>query len=536
MNWFRIQKIALLFLLSLPYFKLYAAEKELMLVVEQTAGTLGFYDSVDGRAHGSVQVGFLPHEVIVSSDQKTAYVSNFGLQDYDETIGEPGTSISVIDIPSRLEKFRLYTFDAKAKNVYAKIDKAPHGMRLRPPFEKQLYVNTEKGNKLLVFDLSTQKIIKKFNINPHTHNFIFSPDGKVLWLMAGKEGVIRMDPDTGEITGQVKLATPVRGLSYTPRHQHLMASGNNEIVLIDPDNLNIDKRFGNLNVGQILYSDMTPNQKYIVAPAVWDSQAIVIDTDEGKVIKRVVTGLDPVTVKISPSGQFAYVTNARDDHVTAINLSNFESHAILTKEGPNGLALIKFSPKKSHQTLTLGVPLPLSGKNGQKGREMMMGYEFWKLKIRQAGGLMWHDAPCDLNLIYLDTESNDGHIAKLTAELITKHKVDMLLSTLGTHAYQIEKAVAMQHHISITPMFIREMKWEPNDLAVGEDFFVTSLAFSKQFQAHYNLPASALSASAIEAGVALQQALLKPESLVYQSFMKLFLENHFLTFSSSAKQ
>ena len=130
-----------------------ASGKKLIVAVEQTAGRVGFYDPVDGKEYGSVNVGFLPHEIAISKDQKTGYVSNFGLQDYDETIGVPGVSISVIDIPNRAEKFRLYTFNPTEKKEFSHVDKAPHGLRLRPPFEKLLYVNVEKGSKILIFDM-----------------------------------------------------------------------------------------------------------------------------------------------------------------------------------------------------------------------------------------------------------------------------------------------------------------------------------------------------------------------------------------------
>ncbi len=510
----------------------YASDKESLIVVEQTAGRVGFYDPASGKAYGSINVGFLPHEVIVSKDHKTAYVSNFGLQDYDETIGVPGVSISVIDIPNRTEKYRLYTFDPTEQNEndFSKIDKAPHGVRLRPPYEKLLYVNVEKGNKILVFDISSRKIVKKLDVNPHTHNFIFSPDGKTLWLMAGRDGVIRMDPDTGKITGEFKLSTPVRGLSYTPDNKHIMASGSNEIVLFDPENLTVYKRFDNLGVGQILYSDMTPDKKYIIAPAVWDSQAIIIDTATGKVLKRIVTGLDPVTVKISQSGKFAYVTNARDDHVTEINLKTFQAKNILTANGPNGLAVIKFIPPAKHKILTLGVPLPLSGKDGAKGREMMLGYELWRLSVRQAGGLMVQNTSYNINIIYLDTQSNESLIDDLTNELITKYKINILLGTHGDRAYTAEKQIAIKHHVPVVPLIMNQFTWQPNDLAVGEDIFVTTKIFDQQFQEHYNLKASALSASAIESGIVLQQTLLKINSLNYESLMKTFSDNHFQTF------
>lgn len=310
---------------------------QMLAVVEENAGHVSFYNHENGKKLGSLQVGFLPHEIAVSKDGKTAYVTNFGIKDYDSGIGTPGASISVIDIPNRLEKYRLYTFDPATHQDYAQIDSAPHGVKLRPDNENLLYVNTEKGGKVLVFDLTSRSIIKKFDVSPNTHNLFFSADGKTLWLMAGKDGIVRMDPDTGKILGNFALPTPIRGFKCTPDNQSLMLSAVNQIVFLDPVTLKIQKEFSNLGVGPILYSDITPDQKYIVAPAAFDNQILIIDVQTKTVVKRIVTGLNPVTVMMDAEGKYAYVTNATDKHITKINMQTFTTTNIYTKEGPNGL-------------------------------------------------------------------------------------------------------------------------------------------------------------------------------------------------------
>jgi DNA-binding beta-propeller fold protein YncE len=123
-----VSKTFLALLCCLTVNAVYPASREQLIVVEQSAGSVGFYDASSGKKLGDVQVGFLPHEVTVSKDQKTAYVSNFGLQDYDETIGVPGVSISVLDIANHSEKYRLYTFDNSQAADFSEIDKAPHGI------------------------------------------------------------------------------------------------------------------------------------------------------------------------------------------------------------------------------------------------------------------------------------------------------------------------------------------------------------------------------------------------------------------------
>ena len=61
-----------------------------LLVVDQGAGTLSFYEPESGLLLGKAKVGYNPHEVVISRDGKTAYITNFGIEDYDHTIGVPG--------------------------------------------------------------------------------------------------------------------------------------------------------------------------------------------------------------------------------------------------------------------------------------------------------------------------------------------------------------------------------------------------------------------------------------------------------------
>ena len=72
-------------------------DRNLLLVVEQSDGAVSFYDEISGDRLNTVRVGLNPHEITVSKDGKTAYVTNFGVQDYDHTIGEPGL-LSLIHI------------------------------------------------------------------------------------------------------------------------------------------------------------------------------------------------------------------------------------------------------------------------------------------------------------------------------------------------------------------------------------------------------------------------------------------------------
>ncbi|CAM2735519.1 PQQ-dependent catabolism-associated beta-propeller protein [Legionella steigerwaltii] len=507
-----------------------SANKQTLAVVEENADRVSFYNQDTGTRKGSLKIGFLPHEIAITKDGKTAYVSNFGIRDYDSGSGLPGVSISVIDLQNQIEKYRLFTFDSLDYKDYSQIDSAPHGVKLRPPFEKQLYVNVEKGGKILVFDVDTQTLSKKIDVSPNTHNLFFSQDGKILWLMAGKDGVIRMDADSGLITGSITLPSPVRGLKYTPDNRFLMVSAVNQIVFLNPDTLTIQKQFTNLNLGPILYSEMTPDQKYILAPAPFDHQVAVIDVESGLVIKRLVTGLNPINVLTSPDGKFAYVSNATDKHLSKIDLNTFELTSIPTHAGPNGLAFIPEFTPGLHKKLRMGVALPLTGKDGPKGRDMLRGYEYWKSTVTQAGGLLINHQVYDPDIVYLDTESQVDKLKSLTHELLNQYQVQILLSTYGNDAYALEKEVAESKKIILTSAPGNETAWEPNNIARGYDYFVTTSLYEKGYITQYNFKPSSWSARASAIGLKLQNACYAANSLDYQHITTLLNEDNFHLF------
>lgn len=395
-----------------------------LAVVEQTAGKVGFYDVRSHQRLGETSVGLLPHEIALSPDGNTAYVSNFGLQDYDENIGIPGDTISVINTHTFQEIARLSTG----------YQNAPHGVKIRPNHPDELYVNTEMDGKILVFDVQTKSIKKVFSATQGTHNFIFSADGAILWLMSGPNGVTKLDAERGTVLGEYHAGSPVRGLQYTPDGRSIMVSSTNQISFFDPDTLSTTRTLDDLGVDQILYSAISRDGRFIVAPAVWNNQILIIDNQTGTVVKRVVTGLDPVNVVIDDESHYAYVSNARNSHVSKINLNTLHVEEIPTQSGPNGMALVgNFSlvnsKKQALPQLTLGALLPLTGQNKESGRDEMLGYEFWRDAVNQQGGLKIGNKLYEVKIAYKDTRSQDDSIDSLVKELHSEYSLNGLMST-----------------------------------------------------------------------------------------------------------
>jgi ABC-type branched-subunit amino acid transport system substrate-binding protein len=434
--------------------------RQLLIVVAESVGEVVLHDALDGSILARVAVGSLPHEVVVSPDGKTAYVSNFGLQDYDERIGTPGSSISVIDLDLMCETHRLHTFNAMTGQTY----RAPHGLGLSPD-GSLLYVSVEQGAMILTFDLATRQMREPLLLPPRTtpavsasatdgppqssfpeaskctHNMVVSTDGTAIFLMAADHdptapdnGVFKIDATSGELLAQAVLQN-VHGLHYTMDQQALLACGFNCYWILDPATLKVLETHA-MPSGQILYGVPTRDGRFVF-PCVWYSSVIVAYGDD--VLARNVTGVDPVHVVVSPDGSQSWITNARSDYITRLGLTNYDMENIPTGEGPNGIAMAPYRPYTERQTLTFGAVLPL---NMPEGRELMIGYEFWKERVNAAGGLAIGGIPYKVETIYLDTQGVDAQAGVLTTTLIDFYHVDFLLGTYPSSAHVSAAAVA----------------------------------------------------------------------------------------------
>jgi len=315
-------------------------EEYRLIVVEQGAGKVSFFDPGAETVLGQVHVGYNPHEVALSRDGKTAYVTNFGIEDYDHTIGVPGVTVSVVDVAAMSEKTRFYTNrkpDGTPDTSSAGPNRAPHGVKLRPPAEQELFVNVEVGDSMLVYDPASGRITRSFPLPDGAHNFTFSPQGDTLWVLAGSNGIFRIDPDSGERTGHFPTGSPARGIIYSGETGRLIVSCENEIYFLGLRDLSVKKHFRDLGVKQIIYSALSPDGRTLFAPCPYDGQVLVVDVETGQVLHRLATGKAPIYVIVAPSGREAFVANALDNHLSVINLATFEVRPIGAPVRPNGI-------------------------------------------------------------------------------------------------------------------------------------------------------------------------------------------------------
>ena len=321
-----------------------AAQAQTVAVVQEGPGKVVVFPTRDPSRQTVIAVGDKPHEIELTPDGRTAYISNFGLLEANHKVGTPGTTISVIDLPRRAEKARF--------NLPAGFT-APHGLKLRPPKYKELFTNAEEGaTGMIVFNADSGAVLRTFPLPPRVHNFVFNADGSALFAFTLTGKVCRIDPESGKVVVCIEAGSP-RGLSWTADHRYLIASGRNGILILDPARLSVVRRIADLGIGQLFYTSASPDGHWLLAPAVLDGVVLMIDASTGVVAHRIETG-SPLMLAFDPDEKHIWISNVRVPAgfggsatkgrvggVTLLDLTTFTTTAVPGIPDTNGLAVTR---------------------------------------------------------------------------------------------------------------------------------------------------------------------------------------------------
>ncbi len=146
------------------------AQNQNLAIVEKKAGAVGFY-SPEGKRLAGVKIGEHPHEIVLAPDGRTAYVSDNGIL-WMQYAGEGGNTISIVDVVSRVKKGVIDLGN----------NRRPHGLALDAK-RNRLLSTTENPDGLLLIDLNTRKVVRKFDVQGEDpHMVLLSPDGETAFV------------------------------------------------------------------------------------------------------------------------------------------------------------------------------------------------------------------------------------------------------------------------------------------------------------------------------------------------------------------
>ena len=146
--------------------------RDTLLLVEKCSHCFSYYDVDSGERIASIPLGTFPHEFVIDSAARNAYVGHYGVETSGHA-GAGGTSIFHIDVPGRR---LLRTIDIAPFNRL-------HGLQIDA--QDRLYALSEERSELVVIDhpetdTAPRRAVPTGGIKSHL--FALSRDGRTAYV------------------------------------------------------------------------------------------------------------------------------------------------------------------------------------------------------------------------------------------------------------------------------------------------------------------------------------------------------------------
>ena len=299
-----------------------AAAQEKLLVVHKLDDSFGIYDATTGQLETKIPVGRKPHEFALSSDEKVAFVTNYGLDTWNTT--EPGgNSITVIDL--------------LARKVVGEIDlgefRRPHGIQRGA--SGRLYVTTDLPAALHIIDAKKRKLLYSIKLTSKLpHMVCVSSDERKAWTAdAGSGTVTLVDLYYRRQSNTFAVGGAPMGVALSADEKRLFATtlSGNEIIWIDAVANTVRRRLGVSGGPSRLR--LSPDGKRLFASLINSGEVAVLDPHAFLEVKRVPVGQRVEGMTIDPAGEYLYVSAQGENHIMKLSIPSLEQALIIEAAG-----------------------------------------------------------------------------------------------------------------------------------------------------------------------------------------------------------
>ncbi|MGA7341373.1 MAG: YncE family protein [Terracidiphilus sp.] len=323
--------------------------KAALLALSKQDHTLSIIDPADLHVVARVPVGDDPHEVVASSDGRTAYVSNYGFGAFH--------TLAVIDL---VDEKQMPFIDLGAL-------RGPHGLMF---VQGKVWFTAEAAKAIGSYDPATGKIDWIMGIGQNrTHMLYVFPDAKrILTTNVNSATVTILERTEGRGGGPPAGMPPVgppgggpppgpmpsppggdwqltvipvgrgsEGFDVSPdgREAWVANAGDGTLSVID---IAAKKVVATLaaNVPGANRLKFTPDGKLVLVSA--GGSLVVLDAATRSVVKRLADVHASGGILMQPDGARAYAACGRDGSVAAIDLKTLKMVGRVDVRGPDGLA------------------------------------------------------------------------------------------------------------------------------------------------------------------------------------------------------
>lgn len=283
-----------------------------VLVSNVLSNSVSFINETTLQSIKETKVGYMPHEIIVTQDGKTALVSNFG--DLLNVI--PGYSITSLDVANG-KVLQTITLPKKSR---------PHGLAFIS--DSQVLVTAQGIQSLLVIDFITGKINKRIPLpGAGAHMVLVDTERHFAYVANTDSGsVCKINLKNFTVEGEVKIGNEAEGLALTTGEDLLFVTDrkDNYVAAIRTKDLSLQKKIQTAH-GPVRVVLFDQGRAALVTNSI-SGNAQVIDIASLTVNKTFNTTLSksplpvPINIAVQEGQKTAYITNSFACDITLVDL------------------------------------------------------------------------------------------------------------------------------------------------------------------------------------------------------------------------
>ena len=292
-----------------------SASAATLVVLNKSEHTASLIDPESGKTLAKLPVGRGPHEVIVSLDGRTAYVSNFGPYGIcpagDTMCKTPGNTITVLDLAERKVK-ATYNYGSNT---------GQHGSVISRD-SKYVWVTSETPQSLLEIDAATGKIVNQWMTKQErSHLVVVTPDEKKFYVSNTVSGSVSVIERATGAVNVISIGKGAEAITISPDGREVWVGMpfDNKIAVISTakDELAEVLESGGKQPQRIRF---TPDGKEVWVSHVAGDTLTVIDAKSRKVVANVSVGKRPQGIVFSPDGRLGYFALSGSNQVAVIDV------------------------------------------------------------------------------------------------------------------------------------------------------------------------------------------------------------------------
>ena len=306
------------------------AADEAVIVVHKGGDSVGIYKTKDGTAVATIPVGKVPHELVLSADERLAYVTNYGVGSY--TAMDPGgNTISIVDLEKR----------AVAGEIALGEYRRPHGIERGA--SGRLYVTTDFPAALLVIDPVARKIVKAHKLEdtlPHMVA-ITRDESKAYVGCSGSASVAIVNLADGASTS-VEIGGVPMGLALSPDERRVFATNRtgNAVAVIDTATARLRTMIP--LPGQPARLRISPDKRWLVVTNIGSGDAYAVDLLTLKPTYHIPVGRAAEGIEFDRKGAFFYVAAQGENKIVKVSTDTWRpAIEIKTGERPDTPAVFR---------------------------------------------------------------------------------------------------------------------------------------------------------------------------------------------------